>query len=462
MHMSKYISTYTVVLGVVLFAASCSQEDVPRGNDSNRERIEFRASLPEITSRATQVTGSELDNFHVSAFTLGTSTDTPYFQYKPFTKNAVTARFLSSHPDCIWPNNNDVLRFVAISPSCEEMRLATQSDEEDFVLFYPEGEETSADEYELTNFRVAGDIAAQFDFITAIASGNLLEDVENSISLNFQHQLSRIKLNAWGASKSYDIEIAGVRLGGVGTEGVFTFAPQPGASDASMAGIWTAVDKSCVEYIYRTGDQIVVLDKSDNSPISAAKAVSIMGAKIGGADGYDNSAMIIPTDNQAWQYKDNAANGDNHSDGLYFSVLLRITNTTPYDNGKIEYPYTDEAGMEVIYMAVDKESPTNVLARLYMGDDETYYTDENLTSVYNLEENQAEVKAFGWAALPVEDKWQPGLVYTYTLNYTDGVGLRDPNDPKPGEPIINDKVIVNVEVAEWKDGNTSNFDVPRK
>lgn len=478
--MRKNIHTYYIFLGLILAAVSCSHDDVEIGNGiTEGGRIEFKVSLPEVATRATQVTSSTLESFQVSCFTeSGTSNDisyTPYFLDKSFKKKSPSETdaskifFASNDPACIWPNNNQ-LRFVAFSPSCEQMRQA--GDQVNFTLpSITLGEQMTdgAFDYNLDNFKIASDIRSQFDFITAIASGNLKDNEETGISLNFQHQLSRIEIKAWGNSKSYDLEIAGVCIGGVGTGGVFNFTPNTSSTDATRAGSWTSVSKGSVEYICNVGDRTITIDSTNGTPSTADQAVSIMGAKIGGTDEYDNSAMVIPSDNTSWDYKDHANNGDNHSDGMYFSVLLRVIDRTPENNNKQQYPYTDNRkepdalNIPKVFLAVDKDGIiTDNPGQLYKDDDGKYYTDSAMKTEYNAPQ-ESEVKEFGWAALPIADNLQPGRVYTYTLNYTNGVGLRDPADPyNPGEPVISDNVIVNAEVTEWVEGKKSSVDVPRK
>ncbi len=459
--MTKYRLTYTL-LGLALVAVSCSDEATPDANGNHPKRIEFSAALPQVTSRATEVSDTNLDKFQVSSFVIGSSSDTHYFLDRTFTRHAETGSYFSLDPECIWPNNNDLVRFTAFAPSCEDMRLAGGFGSEAFTLPVPgEGETVASSEYKISNFKVARDIADQFDFVTAIGSGNLLDNEDTPIDLNFNHQLSRIELKAWGASTMYNMEIAGVRFGGVANGGVFSFAT-PDETGTSPAGYWESVERGYVEYIFREGDRLVVLDKSAGSPASASDAVSILGKKVGEGDGYENSAMIIPSVNPAWDYKENAANGLNNAEGMYFSVLVRITDTTPYNPGAIVYPYAgNPEDMEVIYLAVDQNDPSAVKTRVYTDGDD-YYTDPECTETYSLEANSAEVKAFGWAALPVADEWKPGYVYTYTLNYTNGVGLRNPRDPQPGKPIISDRVLINVTMSPWVSGGNSDITVPRR
>lgn len=448
-------------LGFAFLSASCSQDDVNVDTDgSGADWIEFRVSLSDITSRATELNNSSFDSFQVSSFTVGASFLTPYFLEKSFT-GSPSGTFVSSDPACIWPNNNDLLRFEAFSPSCAAMRQAGAFGDTYFNL--TADEDLSSQGYNLSGFRIPDDISSHFDFVTAIGSGRLRDNIDSCVDLDFHHQLSRIELKAWGASPTYIIEIAGAGLGGVGVGGEFNF---PDSSEATGGNNWATLTKGNVEYIFRAGDKIVKIDNGARLHGSANDAAYLLRARIAddGATGVrDNSAMIIPTDNIPWRYKDNPENvdDDGNAEGTYFSVLMRITNVNS-DAGKPVYPYpTIPEGMRVIYLAVDDEN--TVKARLYKQGNE-YFTDSAFTSKYDLEANKAEAKAFCWAAVPVGDIWKPGYVYTYTLNYTDGMGLIDPEDPNPGYPVISDMVEIHVDMNEWvrDPENENNVTVPRK
>lgn len=447
------------LFGLLLMAASCSQEDLGnRQKYAPGDRIEFRTSMPEISTRALEATGDNINEFQVSSFIEKADGPlTPYFLDKSFEKNASEGKFFSLDPECVWPNITDTLRFVAFAPSCDKMRTNGGFNSEDFSLT---GKEDFSTAYKLSNFKVAKDIASQVDFVAANGKGNLEDNDDEPIKLDFQHLLSRININAWGASPNFNIEIAGVRLGGVGVEGDFNFN-LAAKDENSSAGNWaSSIGKGTVEYIYREGDTLVVLDKSENSPKEATKAVSIMGSKVN--DSHDNSAMLLPSNYTEWKYKENAANGENNCEGMYFSVLMRVTDDTSYAPGSLLYPYADTTEeMEVIYLAVDKADGKTVKIRVYSNNGK-YYTDEKFTTEYDLEGNGAEVKAFGWAALPAKYNWLAGTEYTYTLNYTGGVGLRQPTDSQPGEPIISDRVLVDVTVKTWAVAEPSGVDVPRR
>ena len=449
-NMAKLIHISYTLFGIVLMASSCTNENI--GGDGIRmsgRKIEFRASFPELTTRATQTTSATLEKITVCAYITGETSDTPYFTDKTFNKTGNPTIYVCDDDACVWPDNNTRLRFHAYSPSCEDIIAAG-------------GEATSTDDG-ISGIKVPGDIASQFDFVTAISPGILIDNEESGVKLNFKHQLSRIELKAWGNSASYDLEIAGARIGGIGTGGDFSFTSPTEAETTDLAGTWENVAKGSVEYIFRKGDAIVTLDNSDGAPMTKDNAVSILGNKIGGEEGYDNSAMIVPSVNTPWLYKENPSNGEDKTDGMYISVLLRVKDTTPTSMGDgIVYPYTDPAYInEIVYLAVDKSDSKTVKTRLYR-QGESYFTDPGHTAQYDPEADDADVKAFGWAALPAGENLKPGLVYTYTLNYSNGVGLRDPEDSRPGEPIISDNVTVNVEIEDWKKGTNNELSVPRK
>lgn len=464
--MAKRIIIHSFI-GFTLLSASCSQDNMVDidANDSGGKKIEFRASLPELISRATELNNSSIDNIQVSAFTVGASALTCYFFDKPFA-GTPTGSFISSDPDCVWPNNNDLIRFVTFSPSCEYMRTNGGFDDTHFTLTsLTAGQNLTSEGYHLSGFRIPRDIASHFDFVTALSSGRLLTDEETGVDLAFRHQLSRIELKAWGESPSYGLEIAGVRLGTVGVGGEFSFPVENDAADVSSAGSWTSVTKGNVEYIFREGDKIVKLDRHTGSHSSVTDAAYLLRAKVAGeegADGRDNSAMVIPANNEAWQYKDNPENaaGEDKAAGMYISVLLRISDTTSGDTERLFYPSDPiPEKMNAMYFAVDSEN--TVKTQLYKQGDK-YFTDSAHTTEYDPEANSAEVKAFGWAAFPVSTEWKPGLIYTYTLNYTAGVGLHDPEDPDPGTPIISDGLVFNVEINKWERTDDKDVTVPIK
>ncbi len=461
-------------IGVALMLSACSQDDTSGRIEGKDNRIVFRTSLPELTSRAKVVTEDNLPYFYVTAFDFEDQTLMDGGVMQPLFANEkvdiVDNKNVYTSSNCCWPDQtkeSHAVSFFGFYPGLAEVDGAQLVN----------ASTAGTLDYKLTGFRVAADIADQLDFVTAYASGSMADDLFSGIMLPFVHQLSRIEIKAYGAHKSCDIEIAGVRIGGICTEGTFVFKPE------RTAGEWNCEPtRGFVEYIYhsdnktgdndnktgdndnKTGDKIFKCGK--NCPVDSTHAISIMGTMHD--DGNDNCAMLIPSTYAQWDYAEDRRNANNQ---MYISVLLRVTDAMlsagkdPVE--KQRYPYkdlsqgADALNIPKVYLSVDKETQT-ISGRVYKSDNK-YYTDEKCTAKYTLPENE-EIKEFGWAALPVSGDWKPGYIYTYTLDYTYGVGLHDPDvdtsAPKAGDPVISDKVGITYTVKEWEDGGGSEFPVP--
>lgn len=135
---------------------------------------------------------------------------------------------------------------------------------------------------------------------------------------------------------------------------------------------------------------------SSCSPVTlTATPVSIMGP--------DGNAMLIPQQLTPWSP---AGDPDNVAREAYLSVLIRVTTA----DGALVYP-----------------SPTEKDSREY-----------------------------GWAALPINTKWEGGKKYVYVLDFTHGAGYEDPDDPTPGESVLGEPIKFTVNVSDW---TTSSSDI---
>ena len=465
--MKKTRVTY-FALGAFLSAISCTTEmaepDVCEWSDGN---IYFRTSLSDIApTRAADMTLDQLESFQVTCFNAGDiKKDTagiilPYFEEATFIRqnSPIGVAYVSSPAEGprYWPEKDGLLRFFAFSPSRAVMAAgnsalteANRSDYFNLINTSTEANSSVTVGYRLGTVRVNPDIRGQFDFVTAEASGDRWNDFSNGVELAFRHQMSQVELKAWGASPSYDFEIAGVRLGNPVVEDTFVFSDITAPSGGWAADQHSVKDK--VEYLYRgatagedipgSGDRIFRISRTEhNTPDSAQ---SIMGR--GGC------AMVIPTVNSKWEgLADPNIGATPYATGrMYFSILLRVTNPS---GGKPIYPYPGNPySMTVVYYAVDRSA--TIVARLYPGQkDGEFFTDSALQHPYVAADGE-EVKEFGWAAVPVDADWSPGKRYVYTLDYSEGIGLHDPQDPDPGKPIamISAPVSWGVSVGTWQE-----------
>ncbi|MDE6650658.1 MAG: fimbrillin family protein [Muribaculaceae bacterium] len=145
-------------------------------------------------------------------------------------------------------------------------------------------------------------------------------------------------------------------------------------------------------------DTAVYTSACDTTTLSSTP-VSIMGA--------DGNAMLMPQTLTPW---DSTGDPDNVAREAYLSVLVNITRT---DNGMQIYPFADE-------------------------------------SKYTFKP----VREYGWASIPLSGTWEQGKKYIYTLDFTNGAGCIDPDDPNPGTKIIGGPIKFTVKVNDWVETNS--------
>lgn len=434
----KVIKFTCLTFGAALLFASCTNDVAEPEFPRNDSRIYFRTSLPESTSRAQIISNDNLTGFNVTVFNPADAADgklDPFINNISVIKSEESGVFSSE--ECMWPaagKEKPNLTFFAYHPAPVSLgnNTATSGVVPDF-------------DFKIPDFTVSEDISKQVDFIAAYKSVSMKSEMYTDIRLDFEHKLSRIEVNAKGENKSCKIEIAGVLIGGTYSKATFDFKPQPGAGD------WIfGEDKRNVQYVYTPGDKVVTISDTESE-------VSIMGGTQG-----DNYAMLLPSEYTGWNYENDNTNS---GQGLYMGVLLRVIDL----KGKQQYPYTDTnqgpnaLDIPKVYLAVDGGG-TVMSGQLYKGENGMYFTDPDMTTAYTVPQGSA-IMEFGWSAIPITGDWKPGYYYTYTLDYTYGVGLHAPDvkpseGPNAGDPIISDKVGLTVTVKGWQSGSSSTIQVP--
>lgn len=421
----KTISTtsYLALGGILLLSSGCRDEATVKIAIESDRKIVFHTSLPEHTTKAEEIAQSP-DYFHLTVYNesdpdlVVRNKLTQYnnlFDTK-ITKDSNSGSFSSDQ--CVWPpvgKGNHILHFFAYYPSLQGEALPVNST-------LVNGKKKTLG-HKIEKFSVNTDIAKQVDFVTTYATGSMQDNLFSGIALNFRHQLSRIEVKAKGSNRSCDIEIAGLRIGGVSMNGDFEFQ----TSDAD--GNWTNISNGICEYIFGVGETIVKVGSVEQS---------IFGKKLD--DSNDNCAMLIPsTDTEGWQY---ASDIHNDNERMYISVLLRVLDKTPSGGLKQQYPYYDKSqglnapNIPIVYLAVDNKGIVKANpGQLYKGDNGKYYTNAAKTTEYKAPTG-SKVTEFGWAAMPVTRNWSAGYIYTYTLDYAYGVGLHDPAAPGTDTPKV--------------------------
>lgn len=136
--------------------------------------------------------------------------------------------------------------------------------------------------------------------------------------------------------------------------------------------------------------------ESNITPVTLTSTpVSIMGE--------DGNAMLMPQQLIPWSPSSDLENGVNAS---YLSVLINITSS----EGATLYPFPSDT-------TVDPKT--------------------------------GKKREYGWAAIPINTKWEQGKKYIYTLDFSEGAGYVDPDDPNPGTPVLGGPIKFTVSVTDF-------------
>lgn len=142
-------------------------------------------------------------------------------------------------------------------------------------------------------------------------------------------------------------------------------------------------------------DTAVYTSSCDTTTLTST-AQSIMGPS--------GNAMLMPQTLTPWSP---TGDPDNVAREAYLSVLVRITRN---DNGMVIYPFSND----------------------------------------KLKDSSGQPRQYAWASIPLSGTWEQGKKYIYTLDFSNGAGYVDPDDPTPGEEILG-KIKFTVKVNPWID-----------
>lgn len=231
----------------------------------------------------------------------------------------------------------------------------------------------------------------QEDLVYCFGAKGSKANQETGVELRFNHALTQIVIEAKNDNhKNYIVEVVNAKIGRVGSTATFTIG-----TDAASTG-WSAITNTA---------SYTSTDLPENGFITlGANAVQITG-KIA-ENKSAGSAMILPQDVTAWNKKSFDGAGAEGS-GSYIGLKLRIRT----------------AGGSWVYPAKVKDA-------------------ENLK------------QEFAWVAVPIPNiKWLPGTKYTYTLDFSNGAGFTDPENPEP-KLVLDKEVKLDVKAENWSTGET--------
>ena len=271
-------------------------------------------------------------------------------------------------------------------------------------------------------------VADQEDIIVAYNYGTRDDHETSGVPMKFKHILSQVAVQAKDSKASdhqYTIEVAGVKLGRIASEGKFTYPAKNsytafGTDKAFASSLITLTDNKVSSFF--AGAATV-------ATLNATTPVSLMNTSNG-------NFMIIPQDTEAWNQEATYGGG-----------------TAGTDNGKM-------------YLGVRVRIKSKAGAAIYPVDGN-----------------------FAFATTPLDYKFEPGKKYLITVDFKDGAGYEEPaiegtdpanyddrpkvddtqitisenpvgeNNDKPGRPILGGPIRFKVvEVESW--GDATGVDLP--
>ena len=319
---------FYVALAAMTLATSCSQDELQSSQAAQCE-INFNASMG-LKSRATETDATKLQSscFYVSSFVLNKENYMKDVKY--------------TYADQKWSSPTGETYFWPVSETLNFYAYAYGHESDQATLT---GVTINKTEQKIENFSPAtgsesegskADASKQKDLIYAAVTGSKADNGENGITLTFKHALSEISVKALNSNTAYKVEVKGVKLGNIISQGTFKF---PTASDGSASnnGEWTNTNTTTAyetDYDSKTlGSDAVFVD--NEQPFMLIPQQCAKGTKSGETttSQYSNGHYIALNVSIAMKSGNSEYNGATYTGWAYVGI------DTKWEQGK-HYTYT--------------------------------------------------------------------------------------------------------------------------
>ena len=334
------LKLFLMTAATMALVSSCSSDDVIKDN-AEANAITFSVTANNASRSSSMYCNNNMPNdFKVWAEVDGKS----YFAGEQYDRDGSTSKYLPNGGEYrYWPST--AVRFYALK-------------DYDQGNFNWDGNMTQPT---LTGFTPATTADAQKDFIYAYNSGVRGDGDKNGAKtqeLNFRHALSQIVFKAEKKNSKIYVEIEGVTIKNVASQGTFTFpkgtdyttdnfvnhnnantAPTTGAegqqtNQRSGLGTWTFTDDNKL-----AGNYTVSVLNAENKPVvlledTPTNLTNNEGVDLDKAESYKKSFMLMPQKNDV-DYTPATPIGDPATTGqkcTYFLLNCRIWNLTSDEN----------------------------------------------------------------------------------------------------------------------------------
>lgn len=382
--------------------ASCSQDETVKVNQG--EAISFRAFTDNLT-RATEVNNSNLGSFKVHALQ-GTNANGATAVWTDTYKNS--GGTYSSSNDHYFPGDGTPLHFFAYN----EGNLPTAGD----------AVTVTGSTQKITNLTPDATAADQKDLVIAYEKGSHTASggkASQEVAINFKHVYSQIRVEAKNTNASLRVTVLGVRLNGFNSKTDFTFPTTSTNTTKTSVLDWSAYgtqdNKSNKDGDYQAIGEAKKAKQLGSTPVSLITLSDQDADK-------KNSFMVLPQKLTQWSIQD----GKTDVNGSYISVLCRIEQKKDATGSQWSQVFPDAA------------------------------------------KNPDHQDKYAWTAIPftVENGILPGTCYTVTLDFSNGGGTTDPEQPTgpdtdpivpvdPSKPVLGNKLSFKVTVSDWKTADSN-------
>lgn len=306
---------------------------------------------------------------------------------------------------------------------------------------------------------------SQLDYVVAYNEGTR-NDFRSGVPMNFQHITSQVKFKAKNADNDkVSIKIKGIRLVNIVKNGAVQL---PDVSTAQASFDWKTTEYE--PWILGSQTDTYATKEPVADPVELSGVIPddvsfgpqfLLPQQLANAELTDEEKAVTSSGvNAGWNKPISTGNA------IAFLVQIMELNDEQEAVDMI-YPvtfaaftgdsFTDDVDYYVLNGDFYELKPADVTVPQY---GTTYYTKVGATGNSN----------YAWAYYPIDTKWEPGRIYTYTLNFAEeAYGFIDPNQTNatipnqtgeghriPGDPIGAAWVqlkFVDVTVSDWIDAS---------
>lgn len=383
---------------------SCAQDETIEINQGKDIRFNV---LTNSMTRAADVDIKSLGSFKVETLQGETVKGaSPVWKDTYTTKDGGTS--FNGAATHFWPGDNTPLHFFAyndaLSNSTVTINGTTQT---------------------ITGVKPATTANAQKDLVVAYATGNQKTNGTSGVTVNFKHAFTKVVIQGKNdKSTSLKVEVLGVRLNGVNSTADLTLPTTSTNTDASTSlaqSIWSVTNNTT----NKDGDYKALPSKGLSTSLTPVVL-----------NGTAQSLMDVTADDKSNKYNN-----------AFMVLPQQLTKLTPGNAGS-----TDVNGAYI-----------SVLCRISQSDGNSGWT-QMFPPVLGTG-NEKNKGKYAWTAVPIDENWQPGTCYTYTLDFSNGAGTTDPDQPTkptdpevpvdPNKPVLGSEISISVSVSKWTDSAIS-------